>query len=109
MKGTPIAKDALQIPSMGALAAKVMENADAIGYVSTGMVAQNEGQIAVLTVEGVAPTTENISSGEYKIARPLLIFTKEEPQGHLKFFIDYLLSEDGRQVVEEMGFIPAAN
>ena len=36
MKGTPIAKDALQIPSMGALAAKVMENADAIGYVPPG-------------------------------------------------------------------------
>ncbi len=109
MKGTPIAKEALQIPSMGALAAKVMENADAIGYVSTGMVAQNEGKISVLSVEGIAPTAENISSGKYKIARPLLIFTKEEPKGQLKFFIDYLMSEKGRQVVEEMGFIPAAN
>ena len=28
-----------------------MENADAIGYVSTGMVAQNEGKISVLSVE----------------------------------------------------------
>lgn len=109
MKGTPIAKEALQIPSMGALAAKVMENADAIGYVSTGMVAQNEGGISVLSVEGIAPISENISSGEYKIARPLLIFTKDEPSRQLKIFIDYLMSEEGRQVVEEMGFIPAAN
>lgn len=109
MKGTPIAKEALQIPSMGALAAKVMENADAIGYVSTGMVAQNEGGISVLSVEGIAPISENISSGEYKIARPLLIFTKDEPSRQLKIFIDYLMSEKGRQVVEEMGFIPAAN
>jgi phosphate transport system substrate-binding protein len=108
MKGTPIAKEAIQIPSMGALAVKVMENVDAIGYVSTGMVTQNEGKIGVLSVEGVAPTTENISSGNYKIARPLLVFTKDEPDKQLKFFIDYLMSEKGLQVVEEMGFIPAA-
>lgn len=106
MKGTPVAKEAIQTPSMGALAAKVMENADAIGYVSTGLVKQNEGKIAVLNVEGVAPTTENINSGRYKIARPLLVFTKDKPDQRQQLFIDYLLSDNGLKVVEEMGFIP---
>ncbi len=108
MKGTPVSKDALQIPSMGALAGKVMENADSIGYVSSGMVNQNKGKIAVLSVDGIAPNLENITSGKYKIARPLLLVTKGQPDTQQQLFIDYLLSDDGLTVVEEMGFVPSA-
>lgn len=106
MKGTPVAREAIQLPSMGALAGKVMENTDAIGYVSVGLVKQNEGKIGVLNIDGVAPTVENIVSGKYKIARPLLVFTKDKPDQRQQLFIDYLTSEEGLKVVEEMGFIP---
>ncbi|WP_347488584.1 phosphate ABC transporter substrate-binding protein [Desulfoscipio sp. XC116] len=109
MKGTPVAKEAIQLPSMGALAGKVMENQNAIGYVSFGLVKQNEGQLGVLKVDGVTPTLETISSGEYKIARPLLLITKDAPNTKEQLFIDYLLSDEGLKVVEEMGFVPAAN
>ena len=91
-----------------ALAAKVMDNVDAIGYVSFGFVEQNEGKIATLSVDGVAPTVENISNGSYKIARPLLLVTKEKPDQRQQLFIDYLLSEDGLKVLADMGFIPVA-
>ena len=108
MKKTPVAKEAIQLPSMGALAGKVAENADAIGYVSTGLIKQNEGKISPLNIDGVAPTNENIASGQYKIARPLLLVTKEQPDQKQQLFIDYLLSENGLKVVEEMGFVPVA-
>lgn len=108
MKGTPVDKEALQLPSMGALAAKVMENVDAIGYVSFGFVEQNEGKIATFTVDEVAPTVENISNGTYKIARPLLLVTKESPDQRQQLFIDYLLSQEGLKVLADMGFIPVA-
>ncbi|MEG6522345.1 phosphate ABC transporter substrate-binding protein [Desulfotomaculum sp. 1211_IL3151] len=107
MKKTPVAKEAIQLPSMGALAGKVAENADAIGYVSTGLIKQNEGKIIALNIDGVAPTNENIASGEYKIARPLLLVTKDQPDQKQQLFIDYLMSEDGLKVLEEMGFVPA--
>lgn len=45
MKGTPISSEALQIPSMGALAGKIMDNKDVIGYVSSGLVNQNPDKI----------------------------------------------------------------
>lgn len=108
MKGTPVAKEAIQLPSMGALAGKVMENVDAIGYVSVGLVKQNEGKIGVLNIDGVAPTVENITGGKYKIARPLLMITKDKPDVRQQLFIDYLLSDKGLKVVEDMGFIPSA-
>lgn len=107
MKGTPVSKDAIQCPSMGALAAKVQENADAIGYVSTGLVKQNQGKIAVLSVDGIEPTSENIVNGSYSISRPLLIISKSPTDEREQYFINYLTSEQGLKTLENMGFVPA--
>lgn len=107
MKGTPISKDAQQIPSMGALAGKVMENEMAIGYVSSGLVNQNADKLFALSIDGIEPSLENIKSGEYDIGRPLLIITKNEPTAKQQAFLDYLMSDAGLTVVEDMGYIPA--
>jgi phosphate transport system substrate-binding protein len=108
MKGTPISAEALQIPSMGALAGKIMDNADTIGYVSSGLVNQNPDKIAPISVDGVAPTLENINSGAYKVGRALLLVSKDKPDTREQKFLDYLLSEKGLGVVEELGYIPVA-
>lgn len=109
MKGTPVSKDAIQFPSMGALAGKVQENIDAVGYVSTGLVKQNQGKIAVLSVDGAEPTAENIVSGKYKISRPLIIIAKQQPDEREQQFVNYLVSDKGLQTLETMGFIPVKN
>lgn len=109
MHGTPVSADAQQQPSMGALAGKVMDNVSAIGYVSSGLVNQNADRFRVLSVDGVPPTTENIASGDYKIGRPLLLVTKEEPDAALRAFLDYVMSDHGLQVAEDMGFVPVTN
>jgi phosphate transport system substrate-binding protein len=109
MKGTPISDEALQIPSMGALAGKIMENTDTIGYVSSGLVNQNPDKITPLSVDGIAPTLENINSGAYKIGRPLLLVSKDKPDNMEQKFLDYLLSEKGLGVVEELGYVPVAH
>lgn len=106
MKGTPISEDALQLPSMGALAGKIMENSDTIGYVSSGLVNQNPDKLIPLSVNGIAPTVENINSGDYYISRPLLLVSPNKPTKTEQLFIDYLLSENGLKVVEELGYVP---
>lgn len=106
MNDTNVREDAIQAPSMGALVTKIIENKNAIGYASYGMVNQNEGKIRPLKVDNIEPTKENIVSGEYKISRPLLVVKKGEMREEEKAFIDNLLSEDGMKTVEEMGFVP---
>lgn len=106
MKGTPVSKDAIQCPSMGALAGKVQENIDAVGYVSTGLVKQSQGRISVLSVDGAEPTNENIVSGKYNISRPLIIITKQQPDEREQQFIAYLTSDKGMQTLDAMGFVP---
>jgi phosphate transport system substrate-binding protein len=102
-----VTPNAIQAPSMGALVTKVMENKNAIGYASFGMVNMNKGKIIPLKVDGVEPTAENILNGSYTIARPLLIIKKGAMSANEKAFVDSLLSEEGMAVVEQMGFVPA--
>lgn len=106
MGDTQVRADAIQSPSMGALVAKVIENKDAIGYASFGMVNQNEGKLVPMKVDGVEPTTENIVSGDYKISRPLIVVKKGELSPEQKAFMDVVTSDVGAQIIEKMGFVP---
>ena len=107
MGDAQVKAEAIQEPSMGALVAKIMENKDAIGYASYGVVNQNEGKVMPLKVDGIAPTKENIVSGAYKISRPLLIVKDGELLPQEKAFMDFVMSEEGMNMVEKMGFVPA--
>ena len=106
MKDTEVKADVIQAPSMGALAAKILENKDAIGYASLGMLTQNKGKMAALKVDGIEPSVENIISGTYKIQRPLLLVKKGEMSAQEKAFIDVVLSDAGKKAVEDSGYIP---
>ncbi len=106
MEKTEVSKEAIQAPSMGALVTKIIENENAIGYASFGVAKQNEGKIIPLKVDGVQANADTILDGSYKIQRPLLIIGKGELTSLQKSFMDYIKSEKGIKVIEEMGFIP---
>jgi phosphate transport system substrate-binding protein len=106
MGDTQVREDAIQAPSMGALVAKIIENKDAIGYASFGMVNQNEGKLIPLKVDGVEPTKENIVNGSYKISRPLIVVKKGELTKEQKAFMDVVMSKKGSEIIEKMGFVP---
>ncbi|NLM43600.1 MAG: phosphate ABC transporter substrate-binding protein [Clostridiales bacterium] len=106
MGDTQIRADAIQSPSMGALVTKIIENKDAIGYASFGMVNQNKGKLIPLKVDGVEPTEENIVNGSYKISRPLIVVKRGELTAPQKTFMDAIMSERGAEIIEEMGFVP---
>ncbi len=107
MGDVEVREDAIQAPSMGALGAKIIENKFAIGYASVGVVNQNPGQIVPLKVDGVEPTAENIVSGTYTISRPLVVLYSGELSKQEQIFVDYMMSEEGMAIIEEMGFVPA--
>lgn len=106
MGDTEVREDAIQAPSMGALVTKLIENKDAIGYASFGMVNQNEGKITPLKVDDIEPTVENIVNGSYKISRPLIVVKKGSLSKEEKSFMDMVISEKGSEIIEELGFVP---
>jgi phosphate transport system substrate-binding protein len=56
---------------------------------------------------GVPPTAENARKGAYPITRPLLIYTRGEPTGAVKEYLDWILSPEGQKVVDQLGYISA--
>ncbi len=103
------APEALLLPSSQAIADEVSQNQDAIGYYGMGYITAKEKAIHVAKANNspaIPPTMENVVSGAYPISRPLLMYTKGEPKGLVKMFIDYVLSPAGQEVVKKLDFVP---
>ena len=52
------------------------------------------------------PNVANTLSKAYPIARSLQVYTLGEPQGAVKAYIDWILSDAGQKVVETTGYVP---
>jgi len=107
MQGTPITENAIQTPSMGALAAKIAENEYAIGYAGYGVYNLNTDKLFAFKFNGVEPTEENILNGSYTIQRPVLFVINRALDAAEQAFVDYIFSDKGREIVIENGYIPA--
>lgn len=96
-----------ELGSAGAVLARIAVTPGAIGYVSTQAASQDT---AVLALEGVRPTAEHISTGDYPLVRPLIMVTDGGPGAQsrlIQAWLDYVQGEEGRGVIEKMGLVPA--
>lgn len=74
-------------------------------YYVTGMLA--EGGVKILTINGVAPTTETIADGTYPVSGNLYaVYRKGETNENVQKAIDFMLSPEGQKIVEKSGYIP---
>ena len=58
----------------------------------------------LLSVNGYAPTPENISSGAYPFTANFYAVTRGEPTGNVKTLIEWILSEEGQELIEKTGY-----
>jgi len=100
--------EAVVAPGTSVMMTNVAENPVAIGYASTG-VALADDRVRVLSINGVAPTTENMLNGTYAIQRPFLLgYNTEEGLSPLaQDFVDFIFSAQGQDVVAGRGYAPA--
>ncbi len=81
---------------------------NAIGYsfrfYSTEMVQNN--QIKLLSVEGIAPTEENVANGTYPIASEFYAVTRKDCSENTQKLLDWILSEQGQRLIAETGYTP---
>jgi len=93
--------------STGAVITTVSSDPNAIGYASFGSV-QGNTEIKMIKVDGQECSEENINSGSYEISRPFLMLTKDEPTGLAKEFLNFILSEEGQELVVSKGYVKTA-
>ena len=66
--------------------------------------------IKVLSVDGVAPTAENIRNGSYPIVTPMYAVTYEENSNeNVDLLLEWILSEEGQYIIEETGYVGISN
>jgi phosphate transport system substrate-binding protein len=103
------APNVLMLPSSQTIIEEVSQSESAIGYVGLGYVSDRVHTVAVArTNEGpfVSPAMATAMDKTYPLARPLLFYTEAKPQGTIKAFIDFVLSEEGQGIVKTMDFVP---
>lgn len=62
--------------------------------------------IKLLSIDGVAPTPENIRNGSYPFITDCCVITVGERSDNVKKIVDFLLSESGHDLIEKYGYIP---
>jgi phosphate transport system substrate-binding protein len=80
----------------------VAKDANGIGYsgISVGAGAK------AVAIEGISPTRETVNKGEYPYARVLRLYTNKAKETPVtRHFIDFILSEKGKQVMTDMGYV----
>ena len=83
----------------------------AIGYFGYAYYAENADKLAVVAVDGIAPSDASVNEGTYPLARPLFMYTApsvlaDKPQ--VAEFIAYYLTWVN-SVIGEVGYFPAPN
>ncbi|ABN52831.1 ABC-type phosphate transport system periplasmic component-like protein [Acetivibrio thermocellus ATCC 27405] len=97
--------EATVVNSTSVVMTTVAGNKNSIGYISLGSL---NDTVKAVKVDGVEPTVENIKNNTYKVFRPFIIATKENPGELTQDFISFILSSDGQKVVEENSYIAAS-
>ncbi len=77
--------------------ARIDANPNGIGVFGLAFYENNTDKLKVATMEGVAPSTETISTGEYPVSRPLFFYIKKAHIGVIpgvKEFAEFFVSDE---------------
>ncbi len=100
MNKEDILQNAIIQNSTGAVRTTVAGDKNAIGYISLSKVNKD---VKALDIDGIIASEENNKSGTYKIQGPFIYITKDAPKELSKAFIDFVLSEEGQNLIVEEG------
>lgn len=90
----------------GDMAKGLAETPQAIGMTSLTVVEQSRGKVKGLSLNGIAPTPENVKTGRYFLTRDFLFVIKAEPAPAVRKFLDFVLSPEGDRAILENGAVP---
>jgi phosphate transport system substrate-binding protein len=102
LDSTMVKNDAMKLSSNNAVATAVSYTPSAIGYIGLGYV---KDDLKVLKIDGVLPTRETAMNNEYILTRFLYMYTTDTPKKLAHDFIDFILSMEGQNIVEEQGYV----
>lgn len=88
---------------------RVAEDPQAISFGGMAYLKPSVRALAVSYAPGrsfVESRPETVRDGSYPIFRQLLLYSRGEPDGAVREFVDFILSRAGQHVVAQVGFVP---
>jgi len=95
------AKDATEVYELEQTLKSVGSFRASIGMATANRRASTDPTVKLISIDGVAPTPENLVNGSYKIGRPLLVvFAMDESKLRpgIKAFLEFVRSPEGQRV-----------
>lgn len=96
--------DASITNSTSVMMTTVAGDENAIGYISLGSL---NDTVKAVKIDGAEATAENVANDTYKVSRPFNIVTGEKASEAAQDFVNYIMSEEGQQIIEDNGYIKA--
>lgn len=84
----------------------------AIGYSGLAYANEHVKLACLASGEGddcTSPSVQTAVDGSYPIARPLLMYTNGAPEGKIKGYMDWIMSDTGQCIIAEKGYAPATD
>lgn len=100
-------KQANRIEDSRILTGHVAKNSNAIGFIGLPYIKPSKAvAVSEQGTSGVYPTPFTVATEDYPLARRLYLYSPVLPDNdHTRDFIEFALSDQGQQVVDEVGFI----
>lgn len=90
--------------SSGTVKKIVSSTPGAISYLALSYI---DDSIEALSLDGVAPTAENIETNDWPIWSYQHMYTKGKPTKEIKKFLDYMVSDEVQEgLVKDLGYLP---
>lgn len=96
--------EALIQDSNGTIRETVANDANAVGYLSHGLI---NAKIKAIPIDGVDCSEASIMAGSYKLVRPVFLMAKADASPACQAFLDFVLSPEGQELIHHNGLIKA--
>ena len=80
-----------------------------IGYSGLAYATEDVRLVPIAKQEGgtyIVPSVPTAMDGTYPIARPLFMYTRGQPSGEIKKYLDWVLGAEGQRTLLEQGYAP---
>jgi phosphate transport system substrate-binding protein len=94
------------MPRSGDMAKELAGTVGALGMTTITVVEQSRGQIRAVSLNGVAPSAENVERKTYTLTRDSFLVTKAAPAPAVYRFIEFIRSAAGAAVIVANGAVP---
>jgi len=94
------------MPKSGDMAKELAAVPGAIGMTSMTVVEQSKGRIKAASLDGIAPSADNVKRKSYTLIRESFFVTRGSPSTAVARFIEFTRSASGEEVIAANGAVP---